>query len=566
MIPEVPMSRVETYLAKILGQDVELPVPQTRSDLFWANLAGGTFALPVPQSREEIFLAKLLGEDLELPTPQSRVELFLAQLIGLDVITPEPESREELYLAQWAIDQGWVTVGPDPIVSFNAKHAKALRSLVVSMTPQQDLNGYSNPWPAGGGKNLFNGNDVVTTTPSNWGITFANDVLTIEHKNSYSTGAPDCPISLPVGTYVASFASQTQNGKISLRVDGSYNKTLANGTTFTVEEGHAYSIGFSADASSTNTITKLQIESGSTPSSYAPFSNICPISGYSALNVEQTGINVWDEEYRTGYYDGNGAFHFNENILANTNPIYVKAGATYYIYVTGYSSNILYVHAYDADGNKIKEDFLGNTAYTAPENCAYINFNTWAGHSTGTYSNNISINYPSTDHDYNAYIGTSIPITIPTPPGTVYGGTDEVISGTGESTYADMDLGTLNWTMNHNDSLTYECYASISGKASGTQNFLCNALTYKPYADDGGYGIRGYANSALVAVRVPKSVASTPTTLGQWLTDNGVKLVYELATPVSYTHTANPVDALVGTNNVWCAEAGTEVAVTYNQA
>ena len=44
-----------------------------------------------------------------------------------------------------------------------------------------------------------------------------------------------------------------------------------------------------------------------------------------------------------------------------------------------------------------------------------------------TYNNDISINYPSTDHDYHAYNGTTHTTTLPS---TTYGGTLDVVSGT----------------------------------------------------------------------------------------------------------------------------------------
>lgn len=97
-----PTTRIEAFLAKICGEDVELPEPQSRVELFLAAIAGSDHELPEPQSRVEMFLAKILDQDVELPVPQSRSELYLAVIAGGDYELPEPQSRIEAYLASWA--------------------------------------------------------------------------------------------------------------------------------------------------------------------------------------------------------------------------------------------------------------------------------------------------------------------------------------------------------------------------------------------------------------------------------------------------------------------------------
>lgn len=97
-----PIARIELFLAKITGEDVELPVPQTRAELFLAKIAGESVELPAPQSRLELFLAKIAGQDVELPEPQARVELYLAAIAGEAVDPPEDyASRLEYYLGKW---------------------------------------------------------------------------------------------------------------------------------------------------------------------------------------------------------------------------------------------------------------------------------------------------------------------------------------------------------------------------------------------------------------------------------------------------------------------------------
>lgn len=97
-----PIARIELFLAKITGEDVELPVPQTRAELFLAKIAGESVELPAPQSRAELYLAKIAGQSVELPVPQSRLDLYLAAIAGEAVEPPEfATTRIEYYLNQW---------------------------------------------------------------------------------------------------------------------------------------------------------------------------------------------------------------------------------------------------------------------------------------------------------------------------------------------------------------------------------------------------------------------------------------------------------------------------------
>ena len=166
-----------------------------------------------------------------------------------------------------------------------------MKSVKVAIEPVQDLHGQESPYPAGGGKNLFDGYMVSTSAPNNWGASFANDALTITHKNEYTSGIPQISLNFPAGTYVISFASQTKTASISLYVDGSYNTVLRPEDTFTVADGHTYAIIFYADVGTPNIITKIQIEKGDTPTAYAPYSNICPISGWTGAQVSHSGAD-----------------------------------------------------------------------------------------------------------------------------------------------------------------------------------------------------------------------------------------------------------------------------------
>lgn len=78
--PYAPGSRLELYLARIAGADVDIPIPpQSRLELYLARISGTDMAtkIPYPQSRLELYLARIAGENVEIPCPQSRIDFWL---------------------------------------------------------------------------------------------------------------------------------------------------------------------------------------------------------------------------------------------------------------------------------------------------------------------------------------------------------------------------------------------------------------------------------------------------------------------------------------------------------
>ncbi len=54
-----------------------------------------------PVTRKEKYLAKLAGQDVQIPPPVTREECFLAAICGEEIETPEPATREECFLEDW---------------------------------------------------------------------------------------------------------------------------------------------------------------------------------------------------------------------------------------------------------------------------------------------------------------------------------------------------------------------------------------------------------------------------------------------------------------------------------
>jgi len=139
--------------------------------------------------------------------------------------------------------------------------------------------------------------------------------------------------------------------------------------------------------------------------------DIDSVSGVSAIHIQTCGVNQWDEQWELGDYNATtGAPIPSNNTIRTKNPIRCMPNTNYYKYIGDDKANCIYY--YDANGDFISRDVNGNSGsrtITTPANCHYMKFATYNTYGT-TYNNNISINYPSTNTSYNAFVGQSITV------------------------------------------------------------------------------------------------------------------------------------------------------------
>jgi len=232
--------------------------------------------------------------------------------------------------------------------------------------------------------------------------------------------------------------------------------------------------------------------------------NICPISGWTSVGVEQSGVNVWDEEWEVGIYDNKtGEKRNSTTAIRSKNKIRCLSNVSYYVLVINSSTVegfavILYYDDYDnfIGLNSIRSN---GVVITTPSACGKMAFYVASSYGT-TYNHDISINYPSTDHDYHPYTGRSITINLGQ---TVYGGKLDVL--TGELT-------------------VYPYYASYNGET----------LTGKWISDRDKY------------------VSGTTPTIGAQVVNIGAQGVTVQLEP-------HEVESLYGVNNIWADSGDTEV-------
>lgn len=270
-----PKTREELFLFKILGAGVNVPTPITRKELLYQHIIDGTIPTFEPRTRLEKFIMAAAGAELELPVVLTREEYWWAEISDSDYET--------------------IT---GAIVHFIAKRARAVKSLIANISYTQDLNGYDSPWPAGGGKNKFNGTflqgywayaDGTWVNSPNW---ITTEKIPCKASTSYTISAD------AKATRWQGFVWYDSNGDF-ISTDN-LNSNVNIGLTKTSPSNAAYLIFNIAGYPGTNDtiapsdVTHFQLEEGSSSTAYAPYSNICPISGWTGTNVYHSGADTSD--------------------------------------------------------------------------------------------------------------------------------------------------------------------------------------------------------------------------------------------------------------------------------
>lgn len=194
------------------------------------------------------------------------------------------------------------------VVSFHAgASGLPLEKCVVQIEPVQDLHGYDHPWPAGGGKNLLgfkipNGSITtggVTITQNNDGSITINGTSNARFAWNQARGVETfAPQKLIAGTkYILSGSANRPQGQTYVQLiykDDVTEEVVSivsqNATPESVTPTNNCTLA-NVYCTITNGVTFLndkiypQFEIGTSASSYTPYSNICPITGWTGANV-----------------------------------------------------------------------------------------------------------------------------------------------------------------------------------------------------------------------------------------------------------------------------------------
>ena len=184
------------------------------------------------------------------------------------------------------------------VASFVSKYAnEPLKSLTAAITPVQDLHGYANPWPAGGGKNKL----LVDRATSTAGITptlNADGSVFIPAGQTATSNASSVLTDTQVWDFDGMILSgcPAGGGSSSYRL-GYYDST---DTQNYWDNGNGLTIPASTHGHNCRVIIRVvsgytipdggitfypMIRAADTSATWEPYSNTCPITGWTGANI-----------------------------------------------------------------------------------------------------------------------------------------------------------------------------------------------------------------------------------------------------------------------------------------
>ena len=236
-------------------------------------------------------------------------------------------------------------------LTFKTDMAKPLKKCESDITLIQDLHGQSFPYPAGGGKNIFNCNDFVILYKN----AVAADVetsddgtgVTITRSDSTTSGNPYVYFDLfeitesHVGKkyYVSSVYTHNPPYIPAIAVvdsDGTNRNRKNYYYTILAEDvGRHLTVAFYGLSSAGSVVeyTNIQVEQGTAITAWSPYENICPITGWNGMHFHATGKNLFDKDHAVfvmgKYIDANGGVSSNSGYCYMEDYIEVEPSTTY---------------------------------------------------------------------------------------------------------------------------------------------------------------------------------------------------------------------------------------------
>ncbi len=500
------------------------------------------------------------------------------------------------------------------IVTFESEYAQPLKKAEVPLSPIQSLHGYSSPWPAGGGKNKCVPDLANGQIGSNGGYSSNTSRLTnaVRVDNAYVSNT-----YLSAGTYTLSVDGLTQCTVLTKDASANIIDNFATAWhdlpyTFTMTAaGYVFFTVRKSSGDLNPDDYKAQIESGSTATSWVPYSNICPITG-------RTGISVYDDPKYGGTIDFNQKFPprtlnytgTNYTITSANDGKYVitttatitESGVNHtYIYATTFTEGHVYALLGSKDGIRVQlkgysksSDTIFKASSALFNNVTFVFSNVAAGTydvypmlfdltqmfgatkaeeilalengNTGDGVAWVKNLFPKEYYAYNSGTTTCVSAVNGDPywkkdinwsaqAGTVYGGTLDVVTGV-------LTVDRVMWEPDNSASCILSSQTSdvCVFDASLVNNSLPNAASpsniisnrFSTTIASGKPGRMVLAGSHLYFVIAKSELSSYDQTGARaWLVANPTQFCYELATPLTYQLTPTQVAVLTGANNVW---------------
>lgn len=482
------------------------------------------------------------------------------------------------------------TASGNPINITDAANYPAL-SVVTALEPVQDLHGYDKPWPAGGGKNLL----PLPAAEIKNGYTLTHNAdgsVTVKGSGNATTyfdffdGTFD---STQYAGYAFTSGLSASVTGVTFRISSSDRVLIQQTSTImTISDNgnglyFAIRIAGNTDLSSGVTIYPM-LRASTETDDFAPYFNICPITGYTGVELTRTGKNLANIPDKTLSATG---------FVCNNTAIDLKPG-TYTLswkFVATSSERDVAVSFKDYNKSTISQTYYapalgGKLTVTLPIDAKFISIYSAP---SGTYSE-LQLEQGSIATTYEPYQGQTYSVTFPTEAGTVYGGTVDLVRGvlTVDKKYLPMtgttsgrkltNVGSAinvdNYYLIVSDGYTF---GATSGRymsdaeiiSSGFMSTHMIAKSNLDEVDENLYRCGAYLGTSGTKLQ-PRivfdkslgidTIEKANELLAEWY-NNGTPFafIYKLATPQTYQLTPQQIELLKGENNIWADNGDTSV-------
>ena len=449
---------------------------------------------------------------------------------------------------------------------FTTADGGLLSKCQINLVPVQS--GSGDPYPAGGGKNKFDGTSIIQANIQSNG-TISN--ASVNNRIIYCKCSPNTTytISKTAGTAfrVACYSSEPTNGSTSVGTVTTDN--TASSITITTDASATY-IGAwvwnSADSlTADQMLATCQIELGNQATPYAPPSNVRPISGHTQVEVENHQKNLCDDSLIVqGDIDNSTGTDTADGSLKHIRSGYCNAeSSTQYTVSHNHTigSGTLKVFEYRSDKSFIRRTNAGavtslSYTFTTHSECKYIRIAIYDESGISKDSTWIQLELGSTATPYEPYLGHLYQVQIGS---TVYGGYVDLVSGVMRVTHTfDEFDGSETWDIgasNNYGQLYYLDDDEVLPRYANTITELCNWL---PKSNNSSVGtpngtITGYSaggNAAYLYFFVRFDFCADVNAWKTFLSNKPLQVVYRVATPFTIQLTPQQIETLVGQNNL----------------
>lgn len=476
-----------------------------------------------------------------------------------------------------------------------------LKSLTVNMEPVQDLHGYDYPWPEGGGKNLLKYPYYYTTVTSN-GITYTDNGDGSVTVNGTATANADfyffhstASLPLPNGSYIfsSSYTGQLPDSGFYIHAkanaeDASYlNIGIGEEGSYTISNGVFYTACIRvANGRTINNVKiypmiRLASEADAT---FEPYSNICPISGWTGRKLHRTGVSlIGGDEFLGNAFVKNGDHYeltLNSTGLSNRSSGYADIKGLpegrYTLECINCTStandldlNFRYKKAdgtYSSGQSLIGDVYHGKRTITLPAGATL--FQIYILPNSELIGNKFTMDdfvIRRENEESEPYKGNVYNITFPTEAGTVYGGSLDVVDKKLTITkVAEVLLPSrVRSAMAYREGFASVYCHPVEQATTGTSGLICSHLQARSVYSYSRSGIYFYSTeNKNIGMRVPFSsingyddpgdTSNSIAAIKQFLTDNEVQICYTLAEPIEIPISEIPdITTLYGDNNIW---------------